>query len=429
MLDKILNDIEFNREELINGLLEFVRLESSDTKSTKAQTFVEKELKEMGFEVDCFRGVDERCLDLADYCKPDIIYDENAYNVAGYKKGNNNHPSLMLFGHIDTEKEDYFGCFEDPYASYVEDGKIYGLGASDDKGGIAMMLYAMKYVLKHQKELPFDVTLLSILGKHGGAFGTLSALMKGYRGDYSIYLHPAETGHGFAEVKNISLGAVDLDIEVKGKPARLHDDLDPGVNANILASYLIGWLEELNQKNRKNQLFDFGSFMNEPSYILNIGSVEGKSGYGGVCQKATLKLRIRFFKPHTINSIIEDVKTFIFNKCQETKLIDYNDIIINKASFNASPAMVDTNDAFVKMIENNITSITGIDEFIHQYHGGSDIRLPILYGNSQCVGIGPTCVLPLENEGKREWNSIDDYIQGIKILASIIYSFKDFKRD
>ena len=125
----------------------------------------------------------------------------------------------------------------------------------------------------------------------------------------------------------------------------------------------------------------------------------------------------------------ETVKEYIKHKCEESKLVDYNDISIKKASFNASPAMVDTNDDFVRLIEKNITDITGIDEFIHQYHGGSDIRLPILYGNSKCVGIGPTCILPLENEGKREWISIDDYIQGIKILASIIYHFKDFKKD
>jgi acetylornithine deacetylase/succinyl-diaminopimelate desuccinylase-like protein len=103
--------------------------------------------------------------------------------------------------------------------------------------------------------------------------------------------------------------------------------------------------------------------------------------------------------------------------------IRYEDIEIIKGNFNASPAMVDNDAPFVKFVEKQICSVSGIDEFIHQYHGGSDIRLPMLYGHSQCVGIGPSCHLPLANEGKREYISVDDYITGIKILASILYHY------
>ena len=47
MLNKILNDIEQSKDELIQGLMNLIELESSDGKTTKAQTFVEKELKEL----------------------------------------------------------------------------------------------------------------------------------------------------------------------------------------------------------------------------------------------------------------------------------------------------------------------------------------------------------------------------------------------
>ena len=45
MLKHILNDIEQSKEDLIQGLMELISLESSDGKATNAQTFVEKELK------------------------------------------------------------------------------------------------------------------------------------------------------------------------------------------------------------------------------------------------------------------------------------------------------------------------------------------------------------------------------------------------
>ena len=426
MLEKILNDIDNHKEELIDGLIELIRLPSSDEEETIAQRFVERKLEELGFDVQTFKGIDERCLNADDYCEPDIIYHKNAYNVAGVYKNESDLPSLMLFAHIDSEHKDYFGKFDNPYEAYEENNKIYGLGSSDDKGGIAMMLFALEYVQKHVGKLPYDITVLSVLGKHGGAYGTLSALMKGYRGDYSLYLHPAETGNGFGEIKNISLGVVDLDISVKGKQPKLHDDLDPGMNANIILSQIALWLDAYNKDMRKKHVFDFGSFNGTPSYVLNVGTIDGAAGYGGVCQNANMKVRIRFFKPLTIDDVVSGVKDYLKECCLKHDCIRFEDIDIVKGNFNASPAIVDNDDQFVKFVEKQVTDVSGITEFIHQYHGGSDIRLPILYGNSKCVGIGPCCHLPYFNEGKREYIDVDDYITGIKILASILYRYPGF---
>ncbi len=425
MINSILNDIEQSKKECIEGLMQLIQMESSDGKSTKAQSWVESKLQELGFEVSTFQGIDERVLPLDDYCPLDQPFHHDAYNVAGVHHTQSNHPSLLLFGHIDTESEDYFGASDSPYEASFHDGKIYGLGASDDKGGIAMMLYALQFVQKHLGKLPYDCTVLSILGKHGGAAGTLSALAKGYRGDLGIYLHPAETGHGFAEIKNISLGAVDLKISVDGKPGKKHDDLDTGVNANILLSKIALWLEEHNQMMRNLHRFDFGSFQHEPAYILNIGSMNSDFGYGGIAQKASMNVRVRFFFPLTISQVIQDITQMLSSHFEEEK-IELSLLHIEKGPLRASPAIVETEHPFVQMIQDSIHEETGISDFIHQYHGGSDIRLPILYGNCQCVGIGPSCDLPEANSGQKEWISVEDYMNGIKILARILVNFIDY---
>ena len=425
MLKQILNDIDNDRAQLVNGLQSLISLCSSDGKATPAQELVLRQLQEMGFETECFRE-DGRAALLPDYCPYDFQYDEGAYNVAGRLKGCGGAPSLMLFGHIDTEAEDYFGSFDDPYHSYIKDGRIYGLGASDDKGGIAMMLYAVKYLKKHLPTLPYDLTVMSIMGKHGGGFGTLSALVKGYTGENSIYLHPAETGHGFAEIKNISLGIVDLDITVDGAAGLPHDDLDTGKNASVAAAYVATYLEEFNRMARDKYRFDFGSFAAQPSFILNIGSIKADGGYGGINLVAKIGARIRFFTPFSVDSAVDAVTQYVKQRCEEDGKVNFANVHIQKGAFRATPAMVDTDSPFVQLIRQNITSVTGITEFIHQYHGGSDIRLPILYGGSQCVGIGPACSLPQQNSGEMEWMSIDDYIDGIKILVSILYNYQSF---
>ncbi|MEG1662000.1 MAG: hypothetical protein RR332_05725, partial [Clostridiales bacterium] len=58
-------------------------------------------------------------------------------------------------------------------------------------------------------------------------------------------------------------------------------------------------------------------------------------------------------------------------------------------------------------------------DFIYHYHGSSDIRLPNIYGATPSLGIGPCCGGRDEFKTK-EWLSRADYIDGIKIAASMI---------
>ena len=414
MDEKIKDYIEGHRDEMIGFLKELIESPSSDGKDTKAQEVVRRRLEELGFATDVFR-IDDRARECPDYCEPDIEYAAGAYNVVGTKKGRSER-SLMLFGHIDTESEDYFGSFEDPYLAQEKDGKIYGLGAADDKGGIAMMLEALKAAGEIAGEPDYDLTVLSILGKHGGAFGTLSAMMKGYSGKDSIYIHPAETGHGFQEIKNISLGTLDMKLTVNGKPGILHDDLSEGVNANLIMAEAIKILEAYNKRKRKERVFDFGSFKGQPSFILNIGSVISDGAYGTVCEKAECLFRCRFFFPLTGDEVFSEIQTLLEDELDA-------DWVLEKGQRRAEPAMVANEDGFVRFIESSIEEVEGKQEFIHQYHGGSDIRFPILYGGSRCVGIGPYCQLPKQGSGAREWIDVGDYLKGIAILTTILLKY------
>ena len=146
-------------------------------------------------------------------------------------------------------------------------------------------------------------------------------------------------------------------------------------------------------------------------------------GYGGISQKASMKVRVRFFKPLELSDVIDDIADLLHQKTLHEPDFDIHQIHIEKGPLRASPAAVETNHPFVQLIENCIQEETGIAKFIHQYHGGSDIRLPILYGNCKCVGIGPSCDLPAASSNQKEWISIDDYITGIKILARILIEY------
>ncbi len=427
MDQKILEFIEEHREEMVSTLMSLIECPSPDTGDTPAQEIVDRELTSMGFETESFMGSEDLVSALPDYCPPGVTYGDAAYNVAGRLRGKGTSPSLMLFAHIDTEAADCWGSFEEPFLAERRDGRIYGLGAADDKGGVAMMLEAVRTFLHFTEEPEYDLTVMSILGKHGGAFGTLSALAKGYTGENSIYLHPAETGHGFAEIKNISLGVLDLDLSVTGEPGIMHDDLSEGISANLILAQAVLWLEEYDRLMREKNRFGFGSFAGQPSYSLNPGSLRSDYGYGSIALHAECSLRCRFFSPMTPDSVFADISSYLSEKMKSAGWTDR--WTLRQSSFRAAPVMVENDHPFVKLIEKNITEITGKTDFIHQYHGGSDIRLPMLYGNSRCVGIGPSCTLPEKGSGMKEWIDEEDYINGIKILTGILLTYPESFRN
>ena len=414
MNEEIRQYIEAHREEMIGSLKKLIETPSSDGKDTEAQKIVKEKLEELGFVTEAFR-MDERVKECPDYCEPEIVYSEGAYNLGGIRKGKVPGRSLLLFAHIDTESEDHFGVFDDPYLAEEKDGRICGLGAADDKGGIGMMLEALKAAVSIA-DPAYEIKVLSILGKHGGAFGTLSAMLRGYGASHSLYIHPAETGHGFAEIKNISLGMLDMKLTVFGKAGIAHDDLSEGENANLKMAEAVRILEEYNRRKREECIFDFGSFRGQPSFILNIGSLSSDGGYGSVCEKAECLFRCRFFLPYRTDEIFEEIEAYLKERLDCEWLLE-------KGRNRAEPAMVDNDDPFIRFIERTISESIGEKEFIHQYHGGSDIRFPILYGNSLCAGIGPYCELPLKGSGEREWIDIEDYLRGIGILTAILLNY------
>ncbi len=101
--------------------------------------------------------------------------------------------SLMLNGHMDPGIE-MSGWSVDPYGAKFEDGWIWGMGAHDDKGGIAAMITALAAVMRAGVRLAGDVLVCPVVAhKHGGA-GTRALVEAGILADCCINLeHSANT--------------------------------------------------------------------------------------------------------------------------------------------------------------------------------------------------------------------------------------------
>jgi len=417
--DRVIGKID--RDKSIRFLRSLIRLPSQSGQATLSQELVLQFFEKMNMRVDMFHGNDEGVKQYADYCPLPAgeSIDDGAYNLVGVKKGRRGGAkSLMLFSHIDTEAPEP-DTPKNVYEGEIRDGKLYGLGAADAKSGIATMLLAAEAVLS-EAELDGDLLLMSILGKKGGSAGTLSAIERGYTADGGVYIHSAETGHGFREIKCYSMGTIDFRVLVDGAEGVPNDELDNSeINAVVKGAEVVTALIEWDKARRGSLLFEEGTYAGQPKTKLHIGLARGGIYVGKDPLSYEIQCRLYFGYGETIASVLSDLEQYLDDRFADDPWLSKNRPRIEQMYIRATPARTDENAEINLAVRKSIGEITGLQDLIYQYHGASDIRLPVVYGNIPTVGIGPKGG-GIYGQEWTDWVDIDDFIDGIKIAASLI---------
>src|SRR5262249_19501044 len=129
--------VERRRDELVELVQELVRWETVLGSETPAQEVVEARLRASGFKVE--RVVPDADEALADpYAGYPYLPYEGRYSVAGRLPGSGGGRSLHLNGHVDVVPVERADLWEHgPWSGDVADGRVWGRGARDMKGGLA----------------------------------------------------------------------------------------------------------------------------------------------------------------------------------------------------------------------------------------------------------------------------------------------------
>ena len=93
-------------------------------------------------------------------------------NLLARLPGNGNAPPLLLYGHLDVITTENQNWRYPPFEGRLVDGYVWGRGALDMKGGMAMMLAAFMQAKVERLDLPGDVIFLALSDEEaGGDFG------------------------------------------------------------------------------------------------------------------------------------------------------------------------------------------------------------------------------------------------------------------
>jgi acetylornithine deacetylase len=159
------------------------------------------------------------------------------FNAVGLLGGQGGGRSLLLNGHLDTVG---VAGMEDPFSARIEDGRLYGRGALDMKGGLVAGLAAVARLAKEPR-LRGNVVLAAVADEEYQSAGT-RALLADVRTDAAIVMEP--TG---LEVATAHKGFVWAEVETQGRAAH-GSRPDEGRDAIALMGRVLREIEALQMK-------------------------------------------------------------------------------------------------------------------------------------------------------------------------------------
>ena len=160
--------IERRRDELVAVTQDLIRLPTVNPPGAdylQACEYLEKRLIGSGFDVDLIRATG-------------APGDSDAFprwNVIGRREGRHPGPCVHFNSHIDVV-EAGSGWSVDPFTGVVRDGKVYGRGACDMKGGLAASLIAVEAFLEAFPDYPGAIEISGTADEESGGYGGVAYL-------------------------------------------------------------------------------------------------------------------------------------------------------------------------------------------------------------------------------------------------------------
>ena len=235
------------------------------------------------WEHDLILPYDERpnLKELKDAGLEDVLNYNNRPNLIARWRGTGGGKSLILNGHIDTVTiEPRSDWSTDPFGAEIRDGKLYGRGSVDMKGGVSAAIQAMRILRDCGIRLKGDVLLQSVVNEEHAGNGTLDLVRRGVTADAAIVLEPTQT-----QVFTSNAGGLYWTIEVPGTVRSPGARWEGSARVGVSAIEVLGPVIEALQQIESNYC-DIGG---PGAFSLVLGQVSGGHYDTATAGSATLR--------------------------------------------------------------------------------------------------------------------------------------------
>jgi acetylornithine deacetylase/succinyl-diaminopimelate desuccinylase len=220
-----------------------------------------------------------------------------------------NSPSLMFNGHLDTVPVENMTV--PPFDAEIREGKIYGRGACDMKGGLGSMAMALVALKRAGVKLRGRLVFTGVSAEEAGSWGTKEIVNSGPLTDCVIVGEPTDL-----EIVSASKGIILAIIDVVGKAAH-GSTPELGINAIYKAVKLIQKVQEELPK-----IFEKKRHPLLGSPTFNLGTIRGGERFNIVPEKCNLVFDRRVLPGETMEEINKEFQEIIQSLKREDSEFD-----------------------------------------------------------------------------------------------------------
>lgn len=209
----------FNEQELIQLCKSMINIKSYSGEENNLVEYLKDKMIELGYD--------------------EVIIDEYG-NIIGKINGKGSGKTVLFDGHVDTVPvQDESLWTHKPFNAEIEDGKIYGRGASDMKGALASMIFSLASLKKNNIHLDGDVYVSGTVHEECFEGVALGKVIDRVKPDYVVIGEASDL-----KLKVGQKGRAEVSITTKGKSAHSSNP-EVGINAVYKMMDIVRAVKEL----------------------------------------------------------------------------------------------------------------------------------------------------------------------------------------
>jgi LysW-gamma-L-lysine carboxypeptidase len=316
------------------------------------------------------------------------VHIDSVGNVIATK--GNGEPRILLCGHMDT--------VPGPLPVRIEEGFLYGRGASDAKGPLIAMLLAASEFPKQRGTIIFA----GVVDEEGNATGVKQLVKSRLSADYAIFGEPS--------------GIDNITVSYKGRlEIRLSCDVGTSVHASA------PWLS----KNSIEEVYDFWNAIKNQIDLIQIKNktdsiscslteISGGSSHNVTPQKCKITIDIRiptFMKCKEVLSLLDKV----ISNVASTKGVKANYRIEDKTE----PFEADYTSPLVRALSLSILDVRKKRPVLLRKTGTGDMNILGNAFNIPVITFGPGD--PHSSHTSNERLSIEEYVASVDVFSRALF--------
>lgn len=263
----VLDHVDRLTTEMVAAAADLVQIPSisgSDAEND-AQAHMAELLRHGALEVDHWAIDLDRLTAQPDFPGTEVDRRE-AWGLVGRLPGTGDGATLMLNGHIDVVPiGDPDAWSAGAFTGDVRDGRLWGRGACDMKGGLLAAHWAVQAIRSSGVRLRGDVLVASVQGEEDGGLGTYALLDRGWSADACVIPEPTDL-----DIVPANAGALTFRLRVRGHATHASRRTE---GVSVLEKFIPLWQALLELERRRHVVVDPTAARWPLAHPLSIGTV------------------------------------------------------------------------------------------------------------------------------------------------------------